>query len=246
MKPLKPYQIMIRLVAYRPWLYLFNGLFWTAVHTLPMVPGLVARAYFDALPNKTGFDRDLWWLLALLLIAAATRILAIIAGMLADVVHRFATSGLLRRNVLERLLELPGAAALHMTPGEALNRFRDDAKQVEDTIDWTLDLFGTAVFAVSAISVLLSVNARITLLVFVPLAGVIVLSRLAMTRVARYREAARAATGKASGALGEIFGAVQAVQLAGAEARVVAHLHALNEERRRLTLRESLLLAAMD
>jgi ATP-binding cassette, subfamily B, bacterial len=244
--PLKPFQLMLRLVAYRPWLYLFNALCWTAVHTLPMVPGLIAKRFFDAVPEKTQIDSSIWWLLALLVMAAGVRICAIIAGILADVVHRFATSGLLRKNLLERLLELPGASALHMTPGEALNRLRDDARQVEDTIDWTLDLIGTAVFAISAIAVLMSVNARITLLVFLPLAGVVVASRVTMTKVARYREAAREATGRATGALGEVFGAVQALQLAGAEARVVEHLHALNEERRRTTLKEALLLVGMD
>jgi ATP-binding cassette subfamily B protein len=241
-----PFKQMVRLVAYRPWLYLFNGLFWVGVHTLPVVPGLIARSFFDALPGKIHLDGQLWWLLALLVGAAIARVLLITAGMLADVVHRFATSGLLRQNLLTRLLELPGAAALKVEPGEALNRFRDDAKQVEDTVDWTLDLFGTAVFAITAISVLLSINARITVLVFLPLAGVVLLSRYAASRVQAYRMAAREATGRVTGTIGEVFGAVQAVQLAGAEDRIVAHLHDLNDQRRRSTLKEALLLAVTD
>jgi ATP-binding cassette, subfamily B, bacterial len=243
---MKPYQLMGRLVRYRPWLYFFNGLLWVGVHTLPIVPGLIARSFFDALPGKAKVDGELGWLLVLLVVAALTRILCIIGGMLADVVHRFATSGLLRRNLLARVLELPGAAALQVEQGEALNRFRDDAKQVEDTIDWTLDLIGTAVFAITAITVLMLINTRITVLVFLPLTGVVLLSRYASSRVQAYRKAAREATGQVTGAIGEVFGAVQAVQLAGAEERVVEHLHALNDVRRLSTLKEALLLAVTD
>jgi ATP-binding cassette, subfamily B, bacterial len=41
-----------------------------------------------------------------------------------------------------------------------------------------------------------------------------------------------------TGLLGELFGAALVVKVAGAEARVVAHLETINERRRRATLRD--------
>jgi ABC-type multidrug transport system fused ATPase/permease subunit len=63
-------------------------------------------------------------------------------------------------------------------------------------------------------------------------------AQAATARVQHYRAARQLATGRVTGALGEVFGAVQAVQVAGAEQRVVEHLRRLGEERRRVTLRE--------
>jgi ATP-binding cassette subfamily B protein len=158
-----------------------------------------------------------------------------------DTYHRFTMSALLRRNLLERILERPGARALSESPGEALSRFRDDAEQAEDAISWTLDTIGTALFAIFAIAILLRIDARMTLLVFGPLVGVIVAARIASTRLEQYRQASRTATGRVTGVIGEMFGAVQAVQVAGAEEHVIAHFRRINDRRRRAMLRDRLL-----
>src|SRR5205823_7285916 len=60
----------------------------------------------------------------------------------------------------------------------------------------------------------------------------------AATRLRRSRLATQQATSLVTGALGEIFGAVQAVQIARAENGVVEHFRRLSEERRRYALRE--------
>jgi ABC-type multidrug transport system fused ATPase/permease subunit len=58
------------------------------------------------------------------------------------------------------------------------------------------------------------INLTITLLVFLPLAGTVVLTRLAWSRILRYRHASRMAGGRVTAFLGELFGAVQAVKVA--------------------------------
>src|ERR1044071_603344 len=52
--------------------------------------------------------------------------------------------------------------------------------------------------------------------------------------------ACRQATGNVTGFIGEFFGAVQAVKVATAEKNVIHHFERLNDERRRLTVREKL------
>ena len=63
-------------------------------------------------------------------------------------------------------------------------------------------------------------------------------AQAATTRLRRSRSATQQATSRVTGALGEIFGAVQAVQIARAEDGVVAHFRRLSEDRRRYALRE--------
>ena len=70
---------------------------------------------------------------------------------------------------------------------------------------------------------LISINPLITLAVFVPLMAVLVMVNTASKRIQQYRKANQEAIGEVTGLLGEVFGAVQAVKVAGAEEHVVAH-----------------------
>jgi ATP-binding cassette, subfamily B, bacterial len=243
---MKPYQFLWRLIRYRPGLYALNAALWTLIHLAPLVPGLLAREFFDSLTAGAHVGVGTWAVLALFVGQALARIVLILCGALTDILHRFTMSALLRRNLLQRVLERPGARAVPEAPGAALSRFRDDAEQAEDSISWTLDSIGMAAFAVAACAVLVSVNAQITILVFLPLAGVLAIARAASVRVEQYRTASSQATSRVTGALGEVFGAAQAIQLAGAEDDVLAHVRGLNESRRRLMLHDRLLTQMLD
>jgi ATP-binding cassette subfamily B protein len=238
---MKTWQYMWRMIRYQPWLYMINGTLWALIHIFPLLPGLIAREFFNMLEGHGQLGLGTWELIALLLGIALAQIVLILSGALTDIRHRFTMSGLLRRNMLDRILERPGARALNESPGEAISRFRDDAEQAEDAISWTLDTIGTALFAIVAVVILLRIDARMTLLVFGPLVGVIAVARIASARLEHYRQASRAATGRVTGVIGEMFGAVQAVQVAGAEGHVIAHFRQINDRRRRAMLQDRLL-----
>ncbi|NOH03179.1 MAG: ABC transporter ATP-binding protein [Chloroflexi bacterium] len=74
----------------------------------------------------------------------------------------------------------------------------------------------------------------------IPLVIVGVVANIATSRIEHYRRASRQAAGKVTGFIGEFFGAVQAVKVAGAEKNVIGHFHKINDERRKLTVREKL------
>ena len=87
----------------------------------------------------------------------------------------------------------------------------------------------------------MTIDAGMTVLVFLPLVFVIFLAERAGTAIRKYREAAREATGRVTEALGETFGSVQSIKVAGAERSVIAHLSVLNDERRHLMVRDRVL-----
>ena len=235
-----------RLIRYRPWLYLVDIVAWVSISLSELLPGLLAKFFFDALTGAAPFGLNVWTIVALVGAAALLYIMAILSGGLVDIRHRFTMSALLRHNLLTTLLKRPGAAALPGAVGEVINTFRDDAETVENTISWTVDQVSIFVFVVAAVGTMVSINPRIALLTLLPLAAIVLTARAASHRIERYREASRTATERVSGAMGEIFGAVQAIQVATAESHVLEHFRKLNAERQRMMVRDSVFERMLD
>src|SRR5262249_44041885 len=145
---------------------------------------------------------------------------------------------LLRHNVLQRILERPGARPLPASPGEAISRFRNDVDELCIYLCWTLDPLGQVLAFGVALVVLARIDAAMTAFVFVPLVLVVAVVNRARRRLRAYRQASQEAIGDVTGLLGELFGAALAVKVAGAETRVVEHLGAINERRRLASLRD--------
>ncbi len=235
-----------RLIRYRPWLYLMNILAWISISLSELIPGLLAKAFFDALSDQAPFGLNVWSVVGLVGGAALLYMAAIFCGAMTDIRHRFTMGALLRHNLLDTLLKRPGADALPGAVGEVINTFRDDAESVENTISWIVDQVSIFVFVVAAIGTMLTINSRIALLTLLPLAGIVLVARTASRRIERYRVASRRTTEKVTGAMGEVFGAVQAIQVAGAEAHVLDHFRRLNAERQQAMVRDHVFERVLD
>jgi ATP-binding cassette subfamily B protein len=227
-----------RMATYRTGNYLADTVIWIGVYASQLLPGLVAQRAFDALQSGTADVPAILWFAALFVGAGAAHAGLQVVGWLIDVGFRFGVTGVLQRNMLTEVLRRPGARSLDRTPGEALSVFRDDVEHAENGADWTIDMIGNFIFAAAAMTILIRVNATIAIFVFAPLAAIILVAQVATGRLRQTRSASQVATSHVTGALGEIFGAVQAVQLARAEAGVVEHFRRLNDVRRRALLRE--------
>ncbi len=241
---MKAARVIGRLMAYKPGLYLINGLLWMGVHGAFIIPGLLVKLFFDALEGRINVGLGA----AALLIGAFTlgRVAHIYVSAAADILHRFTMSALVRTNAFDAVMAKPGAESLSASPAEALDYLRDDADQVEDSISWTLDVMGSIAFTSVAVITLLRIDARVTLLAFAPLVAVVAVAQAAEAKVTRYREAAREASERLSGAMGDAFGCVQAIQVAGAEAHALARLSELGELRREAALRDGVFNQVLD
>lgn len=240
------FSYMWRLIRYRPGWYVFNALVWTAIYLMPIVPGLITKEFFDSLTGHAATELGTWALVALLVGFALARSATVYLGFITDVNFRFRMGMLLRRNVLEHILKRPGARAIPGSPGEAISHFRDDVDQSEEAVSWSVDVFGMTCFAVVSCFILLRIDAEMTTLVFLPLVIVIVAAQLATTRLQKYRAASRESTAKVTEAISEMFGSVQAIQVAGAERRVTERFRKLNDDRRKSMLKDKLMTEALD
>lgn len=254
MTDMKPVTMLWRVASYRFWLYAAIVFVETTFFLGRLVFGLVLQAFFNALatqshltPKGGASPRPYFFvLIGILIFAALIRGLISLAGTYAIASYSFSMGAFLQRNLLRRILERPGAQAVPGSPGEAISSFRDDVLVIRGMMSITVDTIGLCVFAIAAIIILLRVNVEITLLVFIPLTCVAAIAQSMKKRLEKYRTASREATSELTGAIGEVFSSVQAIQVAGAEPYVVQHFDRLNERRRTAMLRDNVLTSALN
>ncbi len=237
-----------RLIRFSPWLYLLAGVCWTLSWVLNLAPGLIARAFFDTLTGRSPARIGLYGLVVLLLMLELARAATSLGATAVARTFGVVVGSLLRRNMFKNMLRYPGGRSAPVSPSDAINRFRDDVSSILQFLEipGLLNLASTATFSALALGIMARIDAGVTALVFLPLVGVLVAVYVAGRRIDRYRRASRAATGQVIGALGEMFGAVQAIKVANAEERVIGHIAALGRRRRRAALQDQFISSALD
>ena len=232
---------ILRLIRFRTLLYLASSLFIIFFYMFPLVPGAIVRVFFDRLSGAAPAGLNLWSLLALLVGVSVARTAATVVGPVVEVLMQQVASALLRRNLLARILQHPGAQALPASAGEAISRFRDDIEHIVGFLTWTADPFGQLLVISTSLYVLARINPWYTLAVITPLLITFVAVNTASRHIRAARSRNQQSIGAVTGLLGEMFGAVQAVKVANAERRVVAYFETLNEARRKAALTDLLL-----
>jgi len=233
-------QFLWRIVRFRPMMFGALIACYVVQYCLSMVPVIIARQIIDSLSGTAQASVSFETLFALWITSEIAR-----AGLFSTIIiveinylHRF--WALIRANLFERILERPGAQALPYSTGEAISRFRDDVDAIQEFMSAVYNAVAMGAFAAIAFVVMLSINVRMTLVVFVPMVFITALVNQARERIVAYRAASQAATGRITGALGEMFGAVSAIQAAQAEGRIIQRLTVLNRARQSAALRDSM------
>ena len=236
------------------WRYL-TSLSWTFKWTLALdflgmvvviviIEQTVALTLREIIDNLTGDARtslSVWTLLAVLIGLAAARVSVRIGTMTLQFANQFMIGALLRRNVLSSLMHMSGGHGLPASPGEAVTRFRGDASSVGQFLIVPKYVAANLVFAAIAVVIMMRISPFITLAGFLPLVVIATVVNVARTRIERARRQSREAAGNVAGFLGEMFGSVEAIKVAGAERRVLHEFDIVNAARKRATLRDTLL-----
>jgi ATP-binding cassette subfamily B protein len=245
MKQLPTWRYLAEMARYRLGLYALHALLWSVMNLSVLLVGLLARAFLDTLTGQAHVPAGVTGLIVLLMVIAVGRMALVLVAGFVEINMRFTMSSLVRRNLLRHVLRRPGAHALPFSIGETISRFRDDAFQAEDGVDWSDEIVSQGVFAAVAFLVLLLIDARMTLIAILPLVLVVAAVRRASSALDRYRAASSQATSQVTGAIGDIVAAAQMLQAAGAEERAVARFRRLNEQRRKAMLADRLVTQAL-
>jgi ATP-binding cassette subfamily B protein len=180
-------------------------------------------------------------LVALFISIGLARSAAMYAESWAGWTFRLRVGAWMRNNLFAAHLRRPGATPPPIPPGEAINRYTDDVAELGDFPTWLPDVAGNGIAFLVAVIVMAGINWKITLFVFLPLVAAYVIGRAAWSRMLRYRKEAGLADDAVTGYLAELFGAAQAVKVAGVETHAVARFAGLSEARQKTATRSALL-----
>lgn len=245
-----------QMIRYAPGIFVLQSLAQIFYLGIRVVPGLIEKAIFDAITAAAPAGADgmamtgaatgmvvpaVATLIALYFSIGLARMVATYGETWAGYTFRQVTGAKLRHNLMAARLRQPGAVTPPIPAGEAVNRYNDDVAEVCDFPLWLPDVAGNLLAFVIAVAIMGAINWVITLFVFLPLAVAFVAGRLAWTWFLAYGHAAGRADDAARGFLGEIFGAVQAVKVAGAEESVTRRFAELSENRTAVAVRLNML-----
>jgi ATP-binding cassette subfamily B protein len=240
--------VLWRLGRSRPWLYLLGTVLVVMTWALFLTQGLITRAFFDTLTGRSPVAIGLWGLIGVLVVLDFSRAAVTVIANTVNATFGYTRRALIQFNLFRRLLERPGACALPSSPGEVINRFRDDVDDLVNIVgvNGLLDFLSMVLYTAGALLVMQRISALLTLVMVLPLVGIVVAVGVLRSQVTAFHRASRDATGAVTEALGEMFGAVQAIKVARAEGRVTARFSGLGGMRRRAALRDCLFASAVD
>ena len=237
--------------VWRSLLHIFWALKWPMLGELLMVVfwlvvlenaiGLIQREVFDQLTGEASVGLGIWELCAVMVAIGVLTFTMFLGGVVLHDYSNFSVGAILRRNAFSYLMELSAHRPLPSSTGEAISRFRDDAGLVADYMSEFKFFVAFSLFLPTAVFIMARIDVVMTFGVFVPIAVVVVIVNIVRGRIQRYRKESREATGDVTGFIGEMFGAAEAIKVADGEERVLERFDALNAERKRTTLRDTLL-----
>ena len=248
-RPISAWWVGFRLARYLPKRYLLCGALWVIVISFPIFTGLVLRALFDRFSQGADASlREIGWLLLAFVALDVVRQALFWVAIASWPLWWNSIQTVMRTNVLRSILcaRGPASSRLPASSGEAINRFRDDVEDVLLLVDIWVDLSGDAAFAFIALLIMYRIDARVTLVVVLPLLVIIVLTRLLSGHIKATYSAARAAASNVSEQLGGLFSGVLSLKVAGAEDAAIARLREHNAVRRDLEVRARLLTDLLD
>lgn len=238
---MKAWRFFWHLIRFQPWYYVLNCLSIMMVFIFEMIPGLLVQRFFDSLPIQGQTNQLLWWIAILFLVSGLGRVVFLAGCQITNSPFMYTSSALLQKNIFTRVLQLPGARSLPASSGEAISRLRDDVDDISSFLMGLNDLIAYILFVGVAFVVMLRIAPFITLVVYLPLIVIVACVNIAGQQIKKRRGDNRKATSKVTGFLGELFGAVQAVQIANAEQKSLNYFRRLNDVRLTMTVRDKVL-----
>lgn len=243
----KTHQHLLRLLRFQPGRYLFMTATRVIIFmVIPQVLGFLTHQFFEGLTGGAMISFSPYAICAFMVATGVARSGFIFIDIPNHFAAQFQAGALMRKNLISALLDRPGASALPDSTGEAISRFRGDVDQVTNYVSQLPFQVGNVLFAAIAFYVMFQIHPLVSLVVFLPFLFTIVILNYTLHPVRRFRQASREAAGRVTGFIGEIFEDALAIKLANAEDRIAARLETLNEDRRRLTVRDTLFNRVVD
>ena len=153
---MKNFKLILKIMKRKPIIF-FNSYITYQLSTLfPLFTGLLMREIFNSYDKGKG-DVTVWWFIFFFISVLLARILAVHFYSRTVARSKFVSSSIVRINLLNEIMEKPGAKSLNKSNGDTLNSFREDIGQIEDFITVCFSEFlSTLVFSILSLYVLIN------------------------------------------------------------------------------------------
>lgn len=230
-----------RVSQHRPREFWLGLTLWTLFFAMPAFSGYFLSRGYDALalgdvPTTVRFA-------ALVGLFEIARMTFVHAGAVVWTQAWVHMQTLLRANLLVAQMASGGPEAGQPvgSAGSAITHFRDDAEDVANFVDIMIDVTGGLVFTVIAGFVLGAADPAAAAIVIVPMAAVVLVTRILDPKLKAYRRADRAATEDVTGLLGDMMAAATTVKVNDATGPTLGRLRTLVDRRRQTAVRDRVL-----
>src|SRR6266498_3908613 len=187
---LPAWRVIWEMMLFRPWLWFVDLLSVTFVRvSFQIVPALIIKAFFDMLTGDAPLKFGIWAIIAFSLVAWVGRVIGSYGFYYADVPIFADIPTLLRKNLLRYILKRPGAASLPDSPGEAVNRFKNDVQEIPLFVILINDIGIGLIIIIVSIALMAQISAWVTVMSLIPLVVVGLVANIAAKRIEHYRRA---------------------------------------------------------
>ncbi len=229
-------QASVRLIRYRPVLFLSTILFRGLDDLMPFFEGLIRKGFFDALTGESGVGFNAWTFVALFVVAHLADRGVLISSAFVWARWRYAVSTLLRKNLMTAIMNMSAPHNVSTASGETTNRLRDDVQAILSYLEQYIHLWGNLIFAILAIIWMAQIDVAVTLITVIPFILIITVVNVSRRFIQRYRTAQRVTTEQSTNFINELFQSILAVKVARTEKNVIDHFQKLNDARRKATV----------
>ena len=229
-------QASIRLMRYRPLLFLGTILFRGLDDLMPFFVGLIMQAFFDILTGDAAAGLNPWTFVVLFVVAELGDRSVLISSAFVWARWRYAITTLLRKNLMTAIMNMSAPQSVSNASGEVTNRLRDDVQAILSYLEQYIHLWGNFIFAVLAIIWMARIDVAVTVIAVIPSILIITVVNVSRRFILRYRTAQRISTEQSTNFINELFQSILAVKVARTESNVIDHYRKLNDARRKTTL----------
>ena len=239
--PTSIWRLCWRVSQHEPRSFWIGWITFVVFFTLPAAQGFVLGRGFDALND--GATSDVYRYAVILAGVELVRMLVIHFAAITWTKAWVHMQTILRGNLLQAQMASGGPEAGQPvgSAGEALTHFRDDTEDITQLIDGIVDVSGGVVFGVAAGFVLGVADARAAAVLLLPMIGVVLVTRMADSRIKAYRGADREATAAVTGLVGDMMAAATTVKVNGAAENMLSRLRTLVDRRGVTAVRDRVL-----
>lgn len=237
-------KLLLRLLAYKPWIFIISLLCNILIFSHSSAEAYFVREILNTVEigvvGGKSYLAEIKIFLIGILAVALIRIIAIRICAVMDNIQRFYYDNLLRNNIMKLIYKQDNIKNVAGKSEKVFEILDDDVPTCAFPAELLSEVIGYVVYSLIAIASLLIVNWRVTIYIFIPITIAIMIIKNASNKIKKNRKVNREIHDNVSQSISDIANLVQTIKLSHAHEGILKHYEKLNVKRLGIMLKETL------